>query len=271
MAEMITKGKEEVRGKSVLLYSGGMDSLIINYLMKPDVLLNISMNSAYDARERESFSDGEYVFLDNVIDLGKYERDDAIVPNRNAHLVLLASHYGETIWLGSVSGDRSFDKDEAFYSCMTVLLNHMWQSQHWTEERKFIISSPFKDRTKTDLVEEYLMMGGTPQSLFESYSCYEGKELHCGQCKACFRKWVALENNAVEYNRDTYWKGAPWEAPWLEEVMYQIYNGGYRGDEDTDIIYALEKTPRYVDLDRMETSSPVFFRLEHGEELGYDE
>ena len=55
MAEMITKGKEQVRGKSVLLYSGGMDSLIINYLMKPDVLLNVNMQSSYDARERETF------------------------------------------------------------------------------------------------------------------------------------------------------------------------------------------------------------------------
>ena len=170
---------------------------MIDYLLKPDFLLNISMNSAYDARERESFPDKEIKFLDDVIDLGIYERDDAIVPNRNAHLVLLASHYGETIWLGSVSGDRSFDKDQAFYSHMETLLNHMWQEQHWTEERRFEIYSPFKDRTKTDLVDEYLMKGGTEESLLKSYSCYEGEEKHCGHCKACFRKWVALENNGI--------------------------------------------------------------------------
>ena len=259
MAEMITSGKEKVRSKSVLLYSGGMDSLMIDYLLEPDILLNISMNSAYDKRERESFPKKEIKFLDDVIDLGRYERDDAIIPNRNAHLVLLASHYGETIWLGSVSGDRSFDKDEMFYHHMETLLNHMWQSQHWTEERKFMISSPFKDRTKTDLVEDFLMKGGLPKALLQSYSCYEGEEIHCGHCKACFRKWVALENNGI-ITGERYWKEAPWDAPWLEEVLYQIYNGGYRGDEDTDIIYALEKTPRYVDLDRMENSSPIGWR-----------
>jgi len=259
MVEMITKGKEQVRGKSVLLYSGGMDSLMIDYLLKPDVLLNISMNSVYDKRERESFPDKEIVYLDNVIDLGRYERDDAIIPNRNAHLVLLASHYGETIWLGSVSGDRSFDKDQEFYMHMEILLNHMWQSQHWTEERRFEIYSPFKDRTKTDLVEEYLIKGGTEESLLKSYSCYKGEEKHCGHCKACFRKWVSLENNGIITGVE-YWQKVPWEAPWLEEVMYQIYNGGYRGDEDTDIIDALEKTPRYVDLDRMEASSPIGWR-----------
>ena len=257
MAEMITKGKEQVRGKTVLLFSGGMDSLMINTLLRPDILLNVNMNSTYDARERETFPNlisefkqGEnYIYLDKELDLGIYERDDAIVPNRNAHLVLLASHYGETIWLGSVNGDRSFDKDEIFYHHMETLLNHMWQPQHWTEERRFTVSSPFKDRTKTDLVEEYLMKAGQPQFLLDSYSCYEGDQKHCGHCKACFRKWVALENNGI-VTGERYWKEAPWDAPWLEEVLYQIYNGGYRGAEDTDIVHALDKTPRYVDLDR---------------------
>ena len=60
MAEMITSGKEKVRSKTVLLYSGGMDSLIIDHLLKPDILLNISMNSTYDERERESFPESIY-------------------------------------------------------------------------------------------------------------------------------------------------------------------------------------------------------------------
>ena len=207
------------------------------------------MNSVYDERERESFPDKEIIFLEDVMNLGRYERDDAIIPNRNAHLVLLASHYGETIWLGSVSGDRSVDKDEEFYLKMEKLLDHMWQEQHWTEERRFMISSPFKNKTKTQLVYEFLEMDGTEEALLISYSCYEGDKKHCGHCKACFRKWVALENNAI-VTSDGYFKENPWEAPWLEEVLYQIYNGGYRGIEDKDIVHALDKTPRYVDLDR---------------------
>ena len=53
--KMITDKKEQVRNKSVLLFSGGLDSLMIDYLMKPDVLLNISMNSNYDKTERNTF------------------------------------------------------------------------------------------------------------------------------------------------------------------------------------------------------------------------
>ena len=198
--KMITDQKETVRNKTVLLYSGGMDSLIIDQIMKPDVLLNISMDSNYDKRERLSMKyDDRMIFLDDVLNLGQYERDDAIIPNRNAHLVLLASHYGETILLGSVSGDRSFDKDEKFYMRMEDLLNHMWQEQHWTEERKFEVYSPYKDKTKTELVKEFLENEGQVTALAESYSCYEGGEKHCGTCKACFRKWVSLENNGIKF------------------------------------------------------------------------
>ena len=48
MTNMITDNKEQVRDKTVLLFSGGMDSLMINHIKQPDVLLNISMNSNYD-------------------------------------------------------------------------------------------------------------------------------------------------------------------------------------------------------------------------------
>ena len=117
MTNMITDNKEQVRDKTVLLFSGGMDSLMINHIKQPDVLLNISMNSNYDRTERATFDsigidESKLINMDGVIDLGRFERDDAIIPNRNAHLILLASHYGETILLGSVSGDRSYDKDE---------------------------------------------------------------------------------------------------------------------------------------------------------------
>ena len=236
--KMITDQKETVRNKTVLLYSGGMDSLIIDQIMKPDVLLNISMDSNYDKRERLSMKyDDRMIFLDDVLNLGQYERDDAIIPNRNAHLVLLASHYGETILLGSVSGDRSFDKDEKFYMRMEDLLNHMWQEQHWTEERKFEVYSTYKDKTKTELVKEFLENEGQVTALAESYSCYEGGEKHCGTCKACFRKWVSLENNGIKFK--DYWIDDPKSANWVDEIKDAVYTRSYRGKEDEDIQKAM--------------------------------
>jgi len=244
---MITKGRECVRGKSVLLFSGGMDSVIFDKLLEPDILLYIPTGAVYEEIETykikqlvdKDFINGDkLVYVPSVLNLTDFERDDAIVPNRNAFLMLVASMYGETLYLGSVWGDRSTDKDETFYKHMTTLLDHMWQEQHWTEERKFTISSPYKNTTKTELVKEYIEKGFDPKSIIESYSCYEGKEPVCGWCKPCFRKWVSLVNNNISIPKD-YYVNNPADAPWLPELLPSIKDNTYRGKEDKDILNAL--------------------------------
>lgn len=247
MVEMITKGKEKPTGNMVLLFSGGMDSVIFDHLLKPDVLLYLPTGSKYEYIETQKLDDlamkgyidsKKLVVLPDVLDLSLFERDDAIVPNRNAFLLLFASLYGETLVLGSVQGDRSFDKDEVFYARMADLLNHMWQEQHWTEAKNFTVMSPYKSTTKTQLVKDYLADGGNPEILLESYSCYEGKEKLCGWCKPCFRKWVSLHNNGIEIP-EKYYKYDPWDAPWLPELKPMLLEGTYRGMEDIDWLVAL--------------------------------
>ena len=218
---MITNGKEKPTCNMVLLFSGGMDSVIFDHLLKPDVLLYLPTGSKYEYIETKKLDDlamkgyidsKKLVVLPDVLDLSLFERDDAIVPNRNAFLLLFASLYGETLILGSVQGDRSYDKDEVFYTRMSDLLNHMWQEQHWTEAKNFTVMSPYKNTTKTQLVKDYLADGGKPEILLESYSCYEGKEQLCGWCKPCFRKWVSLHNNGIKIP-EKYYKYDPWDAP----------------------------------------------------------
>lgn len=240
---VITKAKERMRAKSVLLFSGGMDSLCFDHLCQPDVLLYAPSGAGYAARERRCILElqaggwlhGELVDAGGVLDLARFERDDFIVANRNAYLVLLASHYGELIWLGSVDGDRSCDKDEGFYAHMKALLDHMWQAQHWTEARTFRVGSPYKTITKTELVRRYLAADGDPAALLTSYSCYHGDEQHCGVCKACARKRVALELNRIKAPAG-YWRGNFWHEQWFFDVLPAIRAGTYRGAEDADFI-----------------------------------
>ena len=247
MVNMITKGKEKATGNMVLLFSGGMDSVIFDHLLKPDVLLYLPTGSKYEYIETKKLDDlamkgyidnKKLVVLPDVLNLSLFERDDAIVPNRNAFLLLFASLYGEILILGSVQGDRSYDKDEIFYDKMMALLNHMLQEQHWTEEKTFKVMSPYKNTTKTQLIKDYLADGGKPEILLESYSCYEGKEELCGWCKPCFRKWVSLHNNEIVIPKN-YYRNNPWDAPWLPELKPIILEGRYRGMEDIDWCTAL--------------------------------
>lgn len=231
--------------KTVLLFSGGMDSLCYAHLLKPDLLLYIPTGARYEITESWWVSqllfqnmlppESELLTLGGALDLSRYERSDMIVPNRNAHLVMLASHYGDTIHLSSVDGDRSTDKDEQFYALMTVLLDHMWQKQHWCDPaRRFKIEAPFKHLTKRQLVQLYLADGGDPTVFRVSYSCYRGERKHCGVCKPCFRKRVALELNFIVLK--DYWEQDFWETQWYVDLLPLIQRGQYRGEEDRDIM-----------------------------------
>jgi len=236
-----------MQDKKVLLFSGGLDSFIISQLEKPDVLLHVTMGSVYTEVERnrldvlveKGYINNDQIVISNNIDLQEFEREDAIIPNRNIYLITLASHHGNTILFGSINGDRSCDKDEPFYEKMTNLLDHVWQAQHWTKERKFSITAPYKDKTKTEIVKMYLDAGLPSEALFDSYSCYSGKETHCGSCKPCFRKWVALVNNELSIPKG-YFLEDPSDSPHIKNNLEAIKLGTYRGAEDSEILRALE-------------------------------
>jgi len=247
MTNMITKGKDKPKKKSVLLFSGGMDSLIMNYLLKPDVLLVIPHGNKYEKKEMECIStlikkkiiDKKKVVFDDSLQLGQYERDDAIIPNRNLYFVTLATHYGETIYLGSVYGDRSLDKSKVFFKKCEDMFNYLFQDQHWCKGRTFSISAPFKNLTKTELVKLYLSKKGSEDALLESYSCYDGKNKPCGVCKPCCRKNVALTNNNIKTNN--YFVSEFYEAEWFKKLLPLIKKNKYRGREDSEILKAVKK------------------------------
>jgi len=246
--ESSKKDKEQVKNKTVLLFSGGMDCLCVNQIFKPDILLHINYGGKYCKREIETIDKlieigaidkNKLVKIDIGTWLGELERDDLIIPNRNIYFITLASSYGEKIFLASVDGDRSFDKDKGFYTHMKNLLNHTWDEQHWTEKRKFNIYSPIKHLTKTELVEQFLESGGKKEWLLESYSCYEGKKIACGNCKPCWRKWISLKCNNIEIPKD-YFKQNPKDVSWFKEMLPKIKKSEYRGREDVDILKAHE-------------------------------
>lgn len=244
--KMITSSLNTPRGKSVLLFSGGMDSLMMAHLLHPDILLVLPHGQTYQEPELVSINQlitektlppsSEVVFA-TPFSFSKIERDDAIIPSRNAYFILYAANYGETIYLGSVYGDRSSDKSPEFFKKMEDLLNHLYQEQHWCKGRKFTVSAPYKDKTKTELVSLYLKAGGTSRALLLSKSCYVPGKQACGWCKACFRKWVALQNNGL-YSWHHFLNN-PARAPWLSELMPSIEAGTYRGREDAEILRAL--------------------------------
>ena len=175
----------------VLLYSGGMDSYILSHLEKPDICLYIDVRGIYSKKERENLikpAHGKLII--DTLDIGKFERGD-VLPMRNAYFILNAAQYGEEIILGSVDGDRAYDNHSWCATLMEMVTNYIHQDKRLKDSR-IKVRLPCKDKTKIQLLQDFISSGGDPMFLYESVSCYDSELLHCGKCKACIRKWVSM-------------------------------------------------------------------------------
>ncbi len=239
--------KNKPTEKTVLLFSGGLDSLIAAKLLNPDILLYLNYGGMYQEQEirniknlqREGeFREGKYgeVTFRTITNLITFEREDLIIPLRNLFLINYAALYGETIIMGAMYGDRSLDKSPEFFKKTSDLLSYLYSEQHWCEEREIKVIAPFKDKTKTEIVKQYLDEGNSVELLLKSYSCYSGNEEPCLKCKPCFRKSIALINNGIEVKNFKI-KNFTW---FTDELLLKIRSFEYRGEkEDREILNAL--------------------------------
>ena len=99
--------------KKVLLYSGGMDSYIIDRLWKPDVKLFIDYGTEQTAEERKRLPKDVIV---KEIDLSQYIENDGIntIPLRNLLFANIAINYGDIVAIGGLKDDLHYDKTKKF-------------------------------------------------------------------------------------------------------------------------------------------------------------
>ena len=236
----------KIKGKKVLLYSGGMDSWLINKLWKPDVLLYVNLHGRYNKQEIAHLPEGTII---EDFDLSKWEREDKILPLRNLYLCMLASNYGDVICLGATGGDRVLDKSPDFATKSSDLLTYLYSPQWWIPEgRQVEVVLPYKNKTKTEILQEYLNNGGDLETAWkESFSCYEPDEAGnvCQCCKPCFRKFCSFAELGYI---DESW--LPKVIPYIgKEIMPDILNGTYgRGEKEEQVIKEIYN--RYKEYDK---------------------
>ena len=231
--------------KKVLLYSGGMDSWLIDKLWKPDIKLYVNMHTKYSDIELKHLPDDV-----KVVDfkLGQWEREDNIIPLRNLYLVMVACNITGSddveICLGATAGDRVLDKSEEFVTKATDLLNYLYTPQWWLPKGKKVrVNIDFKKYDKSQLLKMYLDSGGDIEAAFlQSFSCYcpDKNNKECWACKPCFRKFVAFENCGYRFSKSVLCKVIPYIK---QEIVPQINHGTYgRGaNEETSILRAVSK------------------------------
>lgn len=126
-----------------------------------------------------------------------------VVPNRNMLLLAVAGCFAISVKADAIAyaahaGDHAIYPDcrEEFVAPLAeALRNADW---HIVE-----LERPFLQMTKSDIVKLGVKLNAS-SVLASSYSCYEGKELHCGLCGTCQERRVAFRDagfpDPTEYN-----------------------------------------------------------------------
>lgn len=186
--------------KKVLLYSGGMDSWLIDKIWKPDLRLFIDIGTPSSKAERKRLPSN--VEIIEFQSLGQFERkEDFILPLRNMYFLMIASNYGNEICLGATKTDINLDKTQEFAEKASDILSYMYQPQKWTIGRNIRVNLDFKPYTKGDLLKIYLANGGKWETAYrETFSCFTpiNDTQECYNCRACFLKLMAFIDNGIK-------------------------------------------------------------------------
>ena len=191
--------------KKVLLFSGGFDSMLQEYLLKPDILLYVDMKTTYSEREIEQLNTLSESYRRRLIikelPLGEYERENMYLPYRNLILGAIAMEYGQHVYFGFNSSDNAPDKDAMFLAKTTSLFKHLNKfcsgDMGWSTTN-FSFNAPYKNFSKAQLVKKCIDKGMSVDFIKSIRTCYDGEShIGCGLCQPCIRKAAALVINNI--------------------------------------------------------------------------
>lgn len=214
--------------KTVLIYSGGLDSTVLLYHLKYRLGHEVKCLSVnYGQRHRKEIEAGQRITFDlgvehRVADLsglrwmfagssqtsddisvpdGHYAEESmkqTVVPNRNMMMLALAGSWAvsmkaDHVAYGAHSGDHAIYPDcrpEFAEAVEDCLRLCDWHPVKLI--RPFLYPTPM---SKTDIVRLGAELG-VPMG--RTWSCYKGGEVHCGTCGTCNERKEAFRDAGVQ-------------------------------------------------------------------------
>lgn len=234
--------------KVVILTSGGLDSIIAYYYAKierglsdEDILpLWVDLGHPYNKKEENVIDCMPFEITKMRLDLIRSEFDNIpgkgdgqqIIPGRNLILASIASSFGEEIWLMALDGERHIyakerDKSERFFKDATELLTYVFNISR--PETRLV--TPFENMTKTEILA-WAIKNEVPKYVIKLTStCYDDKYKSCGDCPACFKRWVAFTNNGLEEQHEMHPASRLYEeGSWLNWYIKKLEKAREQND-----------------------------------------
>lgn len=179
--------------RSILLFSGGIDSFVGYYYLDKPQPVYFNLKSRYSNAEihhlKKYFS---HTIIDDTLSfLGRNEKNTSHIPYRNLFFMLAsAAKYADIIYICGLKDDNVGDKTEEIFNLMSSVMSK-------AEGKNILIESPFWQMTKLEVCQ-WFAENHDKMLLLNTYSCYSGNQDECGRCNACFRKRTALYGVGIE-------------------------------------------------------------------------
>lgn len=207
---------------SVIIVSGGLDSITLLYDKAETIALAISFDYGQNHAKKE-LPYAEYhcqklgiphitiplTFMHQyfkssllegaeAIPEGHYEEENmksTVVPFRNGIMLAIAtgiaeSHELKRVYIANHGGDHTIYPD-----CRPEFIDAMDKA---TSAGTFVdvrVEAPYTNISKADIVRRGTALG---IDYAKTWSCYKGSEIHCGKCGTCVERKEAFADAGVE-------------------------------------------------------------------------
>lgn len=207
---------------SVIIVSGGMDSITLLYEYQDRIALGISFDygSNHNAKEipfaelhckrlgikhitinlgfmHEYFKSSLLEGADAIPE-GNYDEENmksTVVPFRNGIMLSIAAGVAESnglkyVMMANHSGDHTIYPD-----CRPEFVNSMSAA---TKAGTFVgveVWAPYTNISKSDIARHGKKLG---IDYAETWSCYKGGDVHCGKCGTCRERKEALREAGID-------------------------------------------------------------------------
>lgn len=223
--------------KSVVLLSGGMDSTTVFYLALRETKVYAALSFDYgqrhatelnyasraadkfgvehqivSLREVTRFLKGSALTDDIDVPHGHYAEENmsaTVVPNRNSMMLNIAAAVAVGLESRRVYAAMHAGDHPVYPDCRPEFVSSLNNTLRYATDTDVEIWTPFINKGKDDIVTIGAELGVPFE---ETWSCYEGGNVHCGRCGTCVERAEAFSLAGVEdptlYQDPDYWKEA---------------------------------------------------------------
>ena len=214
--------------KSIILLSGGLDSLVSLGLKKEELNVSLALTFDYGQKSAESEIEAskkicEYYNIEHVVikldwlknithtslvsnedvptgealNDGEQSMKSVWVPNRNGLFLNIAASYADSYGYDYILIGANKEEAQTFSDNTQDFIDAVNKEFEFSTQQAPKVIAPLINYVKNDIVM-LALNSGVPLEL--TRSCYQGGKKHCGICESCVRlKKSLVANNDEKY------------------------------------------------------------------------